>query len=40
MGDEDAADGCEPRGMDLRAEEKERFVLRKPGWNPDADSQV
>lgn len=30
MGDEDVADGCKPRGMDLGAEAEECFVLRGP----------
>lgn len=29
MGDEDVTNGCKPWGMDLGAEEKECFVLRK-----------
>lgn len=30
MGDEDVADGCKPRGVDLGAEAEECFVLRGP----------
>lgn len=37
MGDEDVANGCKPRGMDLRAEAEKCFVLREPSFDTAED---